>query len=52
MKTDKDSIASPCIKQCALDVNKICLGCFRSIDEITTWSKVDAQTRLSFFNKC
>jgi predicted Fe-S protein YdhL (DUF1289 family) len=25
---------SPCIKQCRLNENKVCVGCGRSIDEI------------------
>ncbi|MEZ5503676.1 MAG: DUF1289 domain-containing protein [Halioglobus sp.] len=28
---------SPCIPVCALDENDICIGCFRSADEITDW---------------
>jgi len=31
-----------------LDNNDICLGCFRSLEEITSWSKVDEQTRQCF----
>jgi len=44
----QDSIPSPCIRNCCLDINDICLGCFRSIDEITHWTLVDEQTRLQF----
>jgi len=28
---------SPCIAVCALDEHDICMGCFRSADEITDW---------------
>ena len=28
---------SPCISICSLDESDICLGCFRSADEITDW---------------
>ena len=28
---------SPCISVCVLDENDICMGCFRSADEITDW---------------
>lgn len=31
-------IQSPCVRNCCLDGNDICLGCFRSIDEILRWS--------------
>jgi predicted Fe-S protein YdhL (DUF1289 family) len=30
---------SPCIRQCCLNEHDICLGCFRSLDEILNWSK-------------
>ena len=32
---------SPCISVCLLDDNDICVGCFRSIDEICAWSAAD-----------
>jgi hypothetical protein len=28
---------SPCISVCALDENDICVGCYRSAEEITDW---------------
>jgi predicted Fe-S protein YdhL (DUF1289 family) len=33
---------------CCLDDNDICLGCFRSLDEIKNWTQVDEQTRERF----
>jgi uncharacterized protein len=30
-------LASPCISVCLLDDKDICLGCFRSAEEITDW---------------
>lgn len=33
-------IKSPCIKVCSLNSESICIGCFRSIDEISNWSKL------------
>ena len=32
---------SPCISVCLLDDNDICVGCFRSADEITDWFIAD-----------
>ncbi|MEL0629528.1 DUF1289 domain-containing protein [Psychromonas aquatilis] len=29
---------SPCIKKCTLDKQNVCMGCFRSLDEIMEWS--------------
>lgn len=31
------SVASPCIGVCALDNDDICIGCFRTADDITEW---------------
>ena len=38
-------IESPCISICALDDDDICMGCFRSVDEITRWSQADDSER-------
>lgn len=35
-------IPSPCINVCQMDANNgLCLGCFRTIGEITDWSRLD-----------
>lgn len=42
-----DSIAqSPCVRNCCLNDDDICLGCFRSLDEITAWGECDHQKRI------
>ena len=33
-------VASPCIKVCVLDTRNVCVGCGRTIDEITQWSRM------------
>ena len=39
-------IASPCINICKMDAdNGLCIGCFRTIDEITRWSRIDDEQR-------
>ncbi|MFT4768311.1 MAG: putative Fe-S protein YdhL (DUF1289 family) [Glaciecola sp.] len=38
--------ASPCISVCALDENDICMGCYRSSDEITDWFMADRAAKL------
>ena len=43
--TSELEVESPCISNCCLDDNDICLGCFRSLSEITTWSQVDNKVR-------
>ncbi|WIO75235.1 DUF1289 domain-containing protein [Porticoccaceae bacterium LTM1] len=34
-------IPSPCISVCALDDEDVCMGCFRTADEIREWSVLD-----------
>ena len=36
-------ITSPCVRNCCLDDNSICLGCFRSMDEILQWRDASEQ---------
>lgn len=39
-------IASPCINVCKMDaLSGLCTGCFRTIDEITVWSRIDDARR-------
>ncbi len=38
-------IRSPCIRGCCLDQQDICLGCFRSLDEILQWLTSNEQQR-------
>ena len=39
-------VSSPCVYICALDDNDICMGCYRSAEEITQWSRYsDAEKR-------
>jgi uncharacterized protein len=41
-------IASPCINICKMDAQSgLCAGCFRTIDEIATWSQADDARRVS-----
>ena len=34
----RTEVPSPCIRQCALDDNQVCLGCGRTLDEIRRWA--------------
>lgn len=36
----RPTVASPCIKVCVLDARQVCVGCGRTIDEITQWSRM------------
>ncbi len=39
-------IETPCVKICTLDARAgLCLGCGRTVDEITRWSRMNASER-------
>jgi uncharacterized protein len=40
------AVQSPCIRNCCLDDDDTCLGCFRSLQEIKEWGTVDNPRRL------
>jgi predicted Fe-S protein YdhL (DUF1289 family) len=50
MNAHTDRIASPCIRNCCLDEQDVCLGCFRSLTEITQWTQVNDATRQQFLD--
>lgn len=44
----RDEIESPCVKLCVIHPEaRLCVGCLRSIDEITMWSRMSPETRRS-----
>lgn len=42
----RDEIESPCVKICIVDpATRLCMGCYRSMDEIRDWSHMTPQSR-------
>ena len=42
----RNEIESPCIQVCVVHpVERICTGCYRTIDEIAQWSRMTAEQR-------
>lgn len=42
----RDEIESPCVNICVVHpTERICTGCYRSIDEIGRWSRMSADER-------
>ena len=41
---------SPCVRNCCLNEEDVCLGCFRVLTEITQWTLVDEKTRQEFLD--
>ena len=48
----QDAVATPCVRNCCLDDSDICLGCYRSITEITGWSGADNYQRNEILARC
>ncbi|WP_170343860.1 DUF1289 domain-containing protein [Ruegeria atlantica] len=42
----RNEVESPCVQICVVHpTERICTGCYRTIDEITRWSKMDSRER-------
>lgn len=52
MKNSDENIASPCVKNCCLDNNDICVGCFRSLEEILMWGAAEHSLKEQILLNC
>lgn len=45
---------SPCVRNCCLDPKDICLGCFRSLEEIMQWgqSQTTPEQKIQILANC
>lgn len=50
--SDERPVVSPCVHVCALDDDDICIGCQRSVAEITRWSRMDNPERRAVLVQC
>jgi predicted Fe-S protein YdhL (DUF1289 family) len=37
MANNENEVTSPCVSICALDVDDVCVGCYRTGEEISRW---------------
>lgn len=44
-------IASPCISVCLLDEKDMCVGCYRTADEITQWMECSDEIKQDILKK-
>jgi predicted Fe-S protein YdhL (DUF1289 family) len=47
MTNSDNSLASPCVDICAINSDKICVGCHRSLDEIAAWGGSSDRQKLA-----
>ena len=52
MNATERPVLSPCVNICALDDDDICIGCQRSVEEITRWSRMDNAERRVVLGVC
>lgn len=45
-------VASPCVSICALDEDDICVGCFRTGNEISYWGRLTAEQQREVLRRC
>ena len=47
----RDEIESPCVQICVVHPEtRICTGCYRTIDEITDWSRMTPEARCTIMD--
>jgi predicted Fe-S protein YdhL (DUF1289 family) len=47
-----DAVESPCIRNCCLNNEDICLGCYRHLNEITGWQGRNNSEKLIVLQNC
>ncbi len=44
------SVEKPCIKRCCLNEKDVCMGCFRTLDDMKHWHKADRSEKVVMLN--
>lgn len=44
-------VASPCVRNCCLDDDDVCLGCHRSVEEIMAWGSASNVERRAILQR-
>lgn len=47
----EDTPKSPCISVCVLDDDDICMGCYRSAEEVAEWFMASDEQKTEFLRK-
>ena len=46
------SAPSPCVRNCCLDEENVCMGCYRSISEICAWHDAPDKEKIEILVRC
>ncbi|WP_308789308.1 DUF1289 domain-containing protein [Vibrio atypicus] len=52
VESNSDAIKCPCVRNCCLDENDVCLGCYRTLEEILSWTKLTKQQKREVLSRC
>ncbi|MGE0372124.1 MAG: DUF1289 domain-containing protein [Gammaproteobacteria bacterium] len=47
-----DRVPSPCVRNCCLDGHDVCMGCFRTLAEITGWNAAGEDEKREILARC
>lgn len=45
------NINKPCIRRCCLNEEDVCLGCFRTFDDMLQWNKANSTEKMKMLQK-
>jgi predicted Fe-S protein YdhL (DUF1289 family) len=51
-QASQSDINSPCVRNCCLNEEDICLGCFRHLNEITGWAAMTDSEKQQVLTNC
>nr|WP_210561252.1 DUF1289 domain-containing protein [Psychrosphaera aestuarii] len=49
---DQKKVPSPCVRNCCLNEQDVCIGCFRDISEIMAWSSMSNSEKEETLKHC
>ncbi len=47
-----EPVPHPCVRNCCLDEADICMGCFRSLEEILAWHQASESEKQNILRRC
>jgi predicted Fe-S protein YdhL (DUF1289 family) len=52
LPTDLEPVPSPCVGICCMDAEGVCIGCYRSISELSGWARAPVHEQLEILRRC
>ncbi|USD43525.1 DUF1289 domain-containing protein [Vibrio sp. SCSIO 43135] len=49
---DLESVECPCIRHCCLDDKDVCVGCFRTLEQILNWNSLSELQKRQVLAEC